>query len=115
MKTSEYKIGRFTVTRTGNEVTMKPGFLKIKSTTTGQWIYNAECVVKTLDAGAAEFEFKRFCKIAKQEHTINLWERLNKAPEAIYLRFQRLFARQNSGKWIRGININGGTVSLNLE
>ncbi len=114
MTNKVFRIGKFTVTQEGNNVKMRPGFLKMKGTA-GNWIYCQECAVNLLDSGAAAFEYARFCKIAKQEYNIDLWERLNASKESVYLRFQRFFASKNSGKWIRGLNISGGVVSLNLE
>lgn len=43
------------------------------------------------------------------------WQRLNKKPLKVYLRFQRLFARKHDGKWLRGLTIGNGEVNFNLE
>lgn len=37
---------------------------------------------------------------------IQFWQKLNRKPMAVYLRFQRMFARHNNGRWIRGLTIN---------
>lgn len=45
----------------------------------------------------------------------NFWLRLNRAPLGVYLRFQRMYARKNKGKWIRGIIIEDGVICFNVE
>jgi hypothetical protein len=51
-----------------------------------------------------------------QAQKIQFWQKLNRKPLAVYLRFQRLFARKNKGKWIRGCTITSvGIVNFILE
>jgi hypothetical protein len=47
---------------------------------------------------------------------MQFWQKLNRKPLSIYLRFQRMFAKHNNGKWVRGCSIDGlGQVKLILE
>jgi hypothetical protein len=47
---------------------------------------------------------------------IQFWTKLNRKPLSVYLRFQKMFAVKNKGKWIRGCTINEiGIVSFVLE
>lgn len=41
----------------------------------------------------------------KNESVFSQWERLNKLPLSVYLRFQRFMERKHSGGWWRGITI----------
>lgn len=45
----------------------------------------------------------------------DLWERLNRAPMEVYLRFQRMTARHRGGKWLRGIVIDVTGVKFHFE
>ena len=55
-------------------------------------------------------------KVMNQTQKIQFWMKLNRKPMSVYLRFQRLFARKNNGKWIRGCTINSiGIVTFILE
>jgi hypothetical protein len=49
------------------------------------------------------------------ENKIKFWQKLNRKPISVYLRFQRMFAKHNKGKWIRGIVVDNGIVKFNLE
>lgn len=49
------------------------------------------------------------------EKTFKFWQKLNRKPMAVYLRFQKIFAKHNNGKWIRGLVIDNGIVKFNLE
>ena len=53
---------------------------------------------------------------ATQITKMQFWQKLNRKPMPVYLRFQKMFARHNQGKWIRGLTIdNLGITRFNLE
>ncbi len=112
------KIGKFKIElqKEGDifKVSMSPGRLTV-TTTKGETIHNKSDIYFDHDLGYANFHFDQFMQYAGNETTVTLWQRLNRKPLAVYLRFQRFIARHNSGKWVRGVTISNGTCKLNYE
>lgn len=103
------RIGKFKIVQNGLTVSMSPGDLQCNE------IHNKETVCTYFDQGASDYQVKVFTRYARNKTNERIWRRLNRAPLPLYLRFQKFVARNNSGKWVRGINIHKGKVSLNLE
>lgn len=110
MKTQ--KIGKFTITMrwTGCDysVIICPGTLFSLGARNKSTEYTG------LDFDIANHQFEQFVKYAQNQTVAQFWDKLNRAPNDLYLRFQRFVARRNDGKWIMGINIYAGEVTFNL-
>lgn len=112
------KIGIFKITHITDgsihKVTMSPGAMVIIGTN-GQTIRNKSDSYHESDTGYASYRWDQFIKYARNENAARLWERLNKKPLEVYIRYQKLVARHTNGKWVRGLTIHNGHARLNYE
>jgi len=53
--------------------------------------------------------------LERETRLFMFWQKLNHKPLAVYLRFQKLFALKNGGKWLRGLSISDREVSIIAE
>jgi hypothetical protein len=51
----------------------------------------------------------------ENQKIFDFWIKLNHAPFELYKRFHKIYALRNNGKHIRGVNIEFGKVTLNIE
>lgn len=115
------KVGKFTITVSNSEhadgryqVSITPGTTKMRATS-GKFIH-IKCTIFYLHSyDSAMYQRAVFIRYANNETAAQMWDRLNRAPLAVYNRFQRFAARRNNGKHIRGLNIHAGKVKLNFE
>jgi hypothetical protein len=77
--------------------------------------------VSWTENGRQEYRFFQFMfdvELLKKRLTASLqkfWEKLNNCNPDIYLRFQRRFAKQNDGKWIRGLYVSGNVCGFDKQ
>lgn len=115
----KFQVGKFTVTKEQTDdgkfiVRMTPGDHPMLSRS-GK-IIRIKCTEYHFQNwGEAHVRFILQMQEAKNNVVSDLWRRLNAAPHAVYIRFQRLVARHHNGAWIRGLNIHKGKVSFNFE
>ena len=112
------KIGKFTISHKLNGaihvVSISPGTLTMTNTK-GETIHNKSCEHHENDIRYASYHWDKFIKYARNQNAFSLWQRLNKKPLAVYLRYQKLVARHTNGKWVRGLTIVNGHAKLNYE